>query len=91
MPYSLALSRRWSAERWKVKIRDKERVEPPHVSLIRGTRTWRLGLRSRSFLDKEPDPAEVPSELVQEILASWDELIAEWDAMYPENPVGIRR
>jgi hypothetical protein len=91
MAYSLALSRRWSAERWKVKIRDKERVEPPHVSLIRGTRTWRFGLRSRIFLDKEPNPAEVPAELVQEILASWDELIAEWDAMYPENPVGITR
>lgn len=87
MAYSLILSRRWVAQRWKVKIRDRERLEPPHVSLIRGIQTWRFGLRSRTFLDKEPDPAEVPGELVEEILASWSELQIAWDEMYPENPV----
>jgi hypothetical protein len=87
MAYSLPLSRRWTAQRWKAKIRDRERLEPPHVSLIRGTRTWRLGLRSGAFLDMEPDPAEVPPELVDELLAHSTELRAAWDAMYPDNPV----
>jgi hypothetical protein len=87
MAFSLRLSPRWSTQRWKVKIRDKERLEPPHVSLTRGLRTWRLGLRSGSFLDKEPDPAEVPIGLVEQVRASLDELRTAWDAMYPENPV----
>ncbi len=83
----LTLSRRWATQRWKAKIRDKERVEPPHVSLLRGTRTWRLGLRSGAFLDREPDPTEVPPALIEEVFASWAELRAAWDEMYPENPV----
>ncbi len=57
------------------------------MSLMRGTRTWRIGLRSGAFLDREPDPNEVPPELIEEIQASWAELRAAWDAMYPENPV----
>jgi hypothetical protein len=87
MAYSLTLSRRWITQRWNAKIRDRERLEPPHVSLLRGTRTWRLGLRSGTFLDEEPDPAEVPFELVEEVRASWVELRTAWDEMYPENPV----
>jgi hypothetical protein len=87
MAFSLRLSRRWSVQGWKVKIRDKERLEPPHVSLMRRTQTWRLALRSGEFLDKEPDPSEVPVALVGEIRASWVELVATWDAMYPKNPV----
>ena len=87
MAYSLTLSRRWTAQRWKVKIRDKERLEPPHVSVIRGTQTWRLGLRSEAFLDREPDPTEVPPDLVEEVLANREELRTAWDEMYPEIPV----
>lgn len=87
MAFSFPLSSRWIAQRWKVKIRDKERLEPPHVSFIRGTRTWRLGLRSGEFLDIEPDPAEVPPGLVEEVKAALTELRSRWDAIYPENPV----
>ena len=70
-----------------MKIRDKERLEPPHVSLIRGTRTWRVDLRSGEFLDREPDPSEGPQALIDEVKARWTDLLAGWDAMYPENPV----
>jgi hypothetical protein len=87
MAFSLPLARRWSAQRWKVKIRDRERLEPPHVSILRGLKTWRLGLRSREFLDEKPDPDEVPAALLEEVMAKWNELRAAWDAMYPGNPV----
>ena len=87
MAFSFPLSHRWVTQRWKVKIRDKERLEPPHVSFICGKRTWRLGLRSGEFLDVEPDPTEVPSGLVDEVKAALDELRTRWDAIYPENPV----
>jgi hypothetical protein len=53
--------------------------------------TWhanrRLALRSGTFLDEAPDPAEVPPELVEEIRANWASLQAAWNKMYPENPV----
>jgi hypothetical protein len=81
------LSARWTAQRWKAKIRDKERLEPPHVSILRGLRAWRLSLRSGEFLDEEPDPHEVPSGLIEEITQQWDVLRTAWDEMYPENPV----
>lgn len=70
-----------------MKIRDKERVEPPHVSIMRKTQTWRLGLRSNMFLDKRPNPAEIPAALLEDIRASWDKLVLAWDEIYPNNPV----
>lgn len=57
------------------------------MSILRGLRTWRLSLRTRDFLDMDPDPNEVPSELVEEISGQWVELRRAWDEMYPENPV----
>lgn len=75
--------------RWKVKIRDKETREPPHVSIIRGTDTWRINLRTGKFMDPRPDPADVPSEIIDLITeaVAWRELCDAWDAMYPDNPV----
>jgi hypothetical protein len=52
--YELELPKKLKAERWKVKIRDRERSEPPHVTILHKTRAWRIGLRSGSFLDREP-------------------------------------
>jgi hypothetical protein len=75
------------ARHWTVKIRDRERVEPPHVTLLRGTRAWRLNLRTGAFMDDHPDPREVPKTLLEVVEARWAELCAAWDRMYPENPV----
>jgi hypothetical protein len=50
-----------------VKIRDRERLAPPHVTILQRTRAWRFDLRSEKFLDKDPDPAEVPNDVVKEI------------------------
>jgi hypothetical protein len=72
---------------WKVKIRDRERCEPPHVTLLRGTTSWRIDLRTGRFLDREPHPDEVPLALVRLVQAQWPELVAAWDDMYPHNKV----
>ena len=86
MATSFDLAEPWRRH-WKIKIRDKETVEPPHVSLLSGTDCWRLCLRTRLFLDCRPDPDEVPRRLLKHILSRLDEFIAVWDATYPHNPV----
>jgi hypothetical protein len=75
--------------RWKVKIRDKETREPPHVTIIRGTDAWRIDLRTGEFMDDSPDRSEVPNELLELVKneANWQKLCDEWDKMYPDNPV----
>lgn len=69
MAYSLPLPVALSKARWKVKIRDKEIREPPHVTVLRGTGAWRIDLRNGEFMDKVPDPKSVPSELIDLIRA----------------------
>jgi len=89
MAFNLRLSAAFRAARWKVKIRDKETVEPPHATILRGTHAWRIDLRTGQFMDASPDPAEVPGELLEFIRAgeTWQQLAAAWDQMYPNNPV----
>jgi hypothetical protein len=89
MAYTLPLTAALKKARWKVKIRDKETREPPHVTILRRTKAWRIGLRTGIFLDDSPDPADVPEELVEHIRAeeTWQRLCEEWDRMYPDNPV----
>ena len=87
MPFTLNLPEPWATRGWKVKIRDRERLEPPHVTILRRTRAWRFDLRSERFLDKEPDPNEVPKDVVSEVRSNLTLLRQEWDRMFPENRV----
>jgi hypothetical protein len=87
MAYSLALPSALKAQGWKVKIRDKERTEPPHVSVLKKTSCWRYDLREGRFLDKKPPPSEVVKGIVECIENNIETLIAQWDGMYPDNPV----
>lgn len=75
--------------RWKVKIQDKERVESPHVSILRSTNKWRINLRTKDFMDPKPDPKEVPDDLLKFIFKKviWKDICGKWDAKYPSNPV----
>jgi hypothetical protein len=88
MPFDVPLTRKLKAEGWKVKIREKERVEPPHATILHKADEWRLGLRDKRLLDppggriKDIDPA-----VMQIIEEHWERLVAAWDAKYPENPV----
>jgi hypothetical protein len=88
MPFELPLPKKLNAEGWKVKIREKERVEPPHVTIMHKGAEWRLGLRDKGLLVppagrlKDIDPA-----VMQIIDERWETLMEAWDAKYPENPV----
>jgi hypothetical protein len=88
MPFELPLPKKLRAEGWKVKIRDKERVEPPHVTVMRKADEWRLGLRDGALLVppggriKDIDP-----KVMRIIEDQWERLQREWDERYPENPV----
>lgn len=89
MAFNLRLPDALRKARWKVKIRDKETREPPHVTIIRGTDAWRINLRNGRFMDAKPDPSEVPGEIIDLIaeVDTWRQLCDEWDGMYPNNPV----
>ena len=87
MAFALALPGEWAGQGWKVKIRDDERNETPHATLLRKRQAWRLSLRSGVFLDARPDPSEVPRELVEHVWSKRQALRRSWNAMYPENPV----
>jgi hypothetical protein len=88
MPFDAPLTRKLKTEGWKVKIREKERVEPPHVTISHKADEWRLGLRDKQLLAppggriKDIDPA-----VMQIIEEHWDQRVEAWDAKYPENPV----
>ena len=90
MAFTLDLLEPLGSEGWKVKIRDKERLEPPHVTIFHKRRIWRFGLRDREFLVppggtwKEID-ARVRA--VIEAPENWQRLCEEWDSANPTNPV----
>lgn len=88
MPYDLEISQTYSSAGWKAKIRDKERLEPPHVTIMKGTKSWRLDLRSGEFMDDDPPPRDVPKDLLAKVQQNMGKLREEWDKMYPTNPVG---
>jgi hypothetical protein len=87
VPFALTLPEPAASRGWKAKIRDRERLEPPHVTILHKTRAWRFDLRSGTFLDREPDPKAVPEEIVAAVRSNLDLLRQEWDRMFPENPV----
>ena len=89
MPYELPLPSEARAQGWKVKIRDKERLEPPHATVLRGVEAWRWNLRTRSFMDSDPHPREVSDVIKDVIMDEYTTLCRQWDAMYPENPVNL--
>jgi hypothetical protein len=85
--YSHPVPEPYKRQGWKIKIQDKERLEDPHVTIIFRKRRWRVNLRSGGFMDRRPDAAEVPSGLMDEIVARRDTLSSEWNRINPHNPV----
>ncbi len=90
MPFRLGLPKKLRGLGWKVKIQDKERLEPPHVTVWHRDRVWRISLRSGEFMVppggnwKEIEPAV---RALIEAEENWQALRDAWDAMYPHNPV----
>ncbi|MBI3407287.1 MAG: hypothetical protein HY040_02885 [Planctomycetes bacterium] len=91
MPFQLELPKRLRARGWKVKIREKERLEPPHVTIIFGKKEWRVGLRDKSFLEPPGGRwADIDDEVRELIEKSWKALQNAWDEKYPSNPTSSR-
>src|SRR5262249_41376047 len=87
MTFSLKLSRRLAAH-WKVKIRDKERNEEPHVTVFRKEKVLRISLRQYpQALASDLEAGDLPKELWNLIEDALPELRRYWDATYPENPI----
>ena len=90
MPFQLILPKKLRVRGWKVKIQEKERLEPPHVTIWHGEDMWRISLRDRSFIVppgggwKEIDN-EVRTLIEDE--TNWKTLCDRWDRKYPSNPV----
>jgi hypothetical protein len=88
MPYELNLPKRLKARGWKVKIREKERLEPPHVTIMCGKKEWRVGLRDKSFFIPPGGKwGDIDDEVRQCIEENWEDLQDAWDKKYPSNPV----
>ncbi len=88
MPFVLRLLETLRQAGWKVKIHDFERLEPPHVTIYRKQRKWRLSLRDGAFLDPGDKWSQIDEEVREAIEAAWTALRVEWDEMFPDNPVG---
>jgi hypothetical protein len=88
MAFSLELPDPLASQGWKVKIRDKERLEPPHVTILHRRRIWRLGLRNRSLLVPPGGSWSEIDERVRLLIdANWQRLCEAWDRAYPTNRV----
>lgn len=81
MPYSVQLPQALVAQGWKMKIRDKERLEPPHVTLMCRTKEWRVNLRDLTFLVPPGGSWDDIPEEIQRVFTgeSLRKLRYEWD------------
>jgi len=87
MPFDLPLPAPFASRGWRAKIRDRERLEVPHITVLFKTRSWRIGLRDLAFLDRAPPPREVPRVVLNAVAAEIEAARDAWNAMYPSNPV----
>ena len=85
MAYNHPLDEKLKNDRWKIKIRDRERTEDPHVTVLRNEKAWRVSLRDLRLLDGGNRKELAPVLAI--IKRDLDKLIQQWDLMYPENPV----
>ena len=89
MAYEVELPKQFRKSGWKAKIRDKERVEPPHVTVMRGPDAWRIGLRDGEFLVPPGGSwSDIPKGVRSALEKACQELKGKWDETYPENPIG---
>jgi hypothetical protein len=88
MAFLLELPAPLDSQGWKVKIRDKERLEPPHVTILHKRQQWRLGLRDGAFLAPPGGTwHDIDAGVRDAIESQWRLLCDQWDRTYPGNPV----
>ncbi len=82
------LPKKLSAQGWKVKLYDKERLEPPHITVYCRERVWRIGLRQREFLVPPGGRwRDIDPELRGILEDCWNDLRILWDRKHPSTPV----
>jgi len=92
MPYELSLSKKLKNQGWKVKIRERERVEPPHVTVMCQMKEWRIGIRDNRFLIPPGGSwRDIDGDVKDIVTKHWEKLKVAWDAKYPENPISSDR
>jgi len=91
MPYVFQLIQALRQAGWKVKIHDFERLEPPHVTIYKKMRKWRLSLREGTFLDRGDNWSQINATLKATILDenNWLLFKQEWNRMHGDNPIEI--
>ena len=73
MPLALSITKKLEKAGWKIKIRDREKnIESPHATILIKTKCWRYNLRTKKFMDKNPNPKEIPAELIKELEDHYD-------------------
>src|SRR5437588_729900 len=90
MPFSLNLPKKLRVHGWKVKIQEKERLEPPHVTVWHGEDVWRISLRTKAFLVPPGGSWKDIDDEVRELIEdenNWKALCNAWDERYQSNPV----
>lgn len=90
MPFTLTLPKQLRNRGWKVKIQDKERLEPPHVTVWHYHKVWRINLRTGEFMIPPGGNWAEIDPTVRQLIEdedNWQELCDAWDAMYPTNPI----
>jgi len=90
MPYELKLPEGLKKAGWKVKIRDAERLEDPHVTIMRKCDVWRLSLRTCSLLELGRVWRQIDESVRAAIKAECEALKAAWNARYPKNPISSK-
>jgi hypothetical protein len=71
----IELPKKLRALGWKVKVYSRERLEPPHLTLICREKVWRIGLR-----DIDPQVRVI-------LVEQWQVLCDAWDEQHPTNRV----
>ena len=87
MPFELPLPPNLRGQGWKVKIRDRERLEEPHATILFKAPCWRRSLRTGAFPDPGASWRQIPTQLRAHIRDHSATLRVAWNALYPENPV----
>ena len=88
MPDPIELPKKLRTRGWKVKIFSRERLEPPHLTLICRDRVWRVGLRDGEFMVPPGGRwREIDPNLRAILEKHWKVLCDFWDELHPENRV----
>jgi hypothetical protein len=82
------LPKKLRVQGWKVKVYSRERLEPPHLTLICREKVWRIGLRTSEFMTPPGGSWRDIEPAVRLILEAHGQILCDaWDEQHPTNRV----